>query len=80
MLRKNKSLQILGVSDVTAIPLSQTSSRICLVLHFKEGSRSWLLYGPACTAPSDRAVTVHFPFAAVCSSAPCCVPPWWPLI
>jgi len=41
MLRKNKSLQILGVSDVTAIPLSQASSRICLVLHFKEGSQSW---------------------------------------
>lgn len=28
MLRKNKSLQILGVSDTTAIPLSEAGKRI----------------------------------------------------
>lgn len=36
--------------------------------------------GPAWRTDSDRAVTVRFPFSAACSSAPCCVPPRWPLI
>lgn len=41
LLRKNKSLQILGVSDATAIPLSEAGKHICLVLHFKVCSQSW---------------------------------------
>lgn len=41
MLRKNNSLQILGVSDATVIPLSEAGKRICLVLHFEVCSQSW---------------------------------------
>lgn len=37
----------LGVSDTTAIPLSEAGKRICLVLHFKVGSQS-------CSAVRDQ--------------------------